>query len=149
MDEKSITENRYEIPSLAGDEKSSEILKKILDLESSANSIPDWHSTHTFQVFLDSLDIGHKTVSTKSHVEINSDGLDNHSEKAIKDDSQNNTADHQSPSNPPKPSGPETILSAEALKILSELPELSHMTSTRSFMFPKSPHHDSASSSKR
>lgn len=123
--------------------------KKMLDLGETRKSNVDWYSTKTFEAFLDALDINQPTPlhdkskrgSTKSTLDKN---LVIPIEKiAIPDDKIHDS--HTSPEKPKeeikkekKTFGVETILSAEALKILSELPNLSHMPGTRSFMFPRS-----------
>lgn len=91
----------------------------ILDLEAAAEKKHDWHSTHTFQVFLDALDINQVINIPKKS---NSENTSIQEEKVIPIE---------------KNKMVETILSAEALKILSELPDLRHMSATRSFMYPK------------
>lgn len=90
----------------------------LLDLESAVGKIHDWHSTHTFELFLDALDINQDVNPPKKP---NSKNPNPQDEKMISKE-KNKTI--------------ETILSAEALKILSELPDLRHMSATRSFMYP-------------
>lgn len=110
-------------------DRDTEQWRKILDLETAAKRELDWYSTKTFEAFLDALDINQPSINhrakqaSKEVLQIaDAPQAENHdTEKQIK---QGN-------------SGTETILSAEALKILSELPDLSYMSSTRSFMFPK------------
>jgi len=100
----------------------------LLDLKSSVATESDWYSTKTFQVFLDALDINAPpTIGDATK----------YREKKI----ERNQTVHQSDESLDKKSNNhgniETILSAEALKILSELPNLSHMSSSRSFIFPQ------------
>lgn len=90
----------------------------ILDLESAAEKIHDWHSTHTFELFLDALDINQVVNPPKK----STPQTTNCQEEKMITKEKNKTI--------------ETILSAEALKILSELPDLRHMSATRSFMYP-------------
>lgn len=99
--------------------------RKILDLDSAAKLEIDWYSTKTFEVFLDALDINQPTTIRPKQS----------SKEILKENSPCKEAGPVEKKEP-KNLGEETILSAEALKILSELPDLSHMSSTRSFMFP-------------
>lgn len=102
-------------------------LRKILDLESAAESELDWYATKTFEAFLDALDVNQPTNMRSKQP----------SKEVLKEDT--SRSENLEPEKPMRPesSGIETILSAEALKILSELPDLSYMSSARSFMFPK------------
>lgn len=113
------------LPNIVDDVESTRILKTVLDLESTPEPVPDWHSTHTFQVFLDALDINKKATSAEdkgSSLQVNIKTSDTYK-------------DEKSDKRPDDATG--IILSVEALKILTELPDLSHMTA-RSFMFPNS-----------
>jgi len=110
MDTKSLVE-LYKLPE---GHKDGELWTRILDLDSARNIELDWHSSQTFQRFLDALDIGQPQKS--SDVSGRPQSV-----KKERPDGQ-------------RSQGVETILSAEALKISSELPDLSFMSSTRSFI---------------
>lgn len=112
--------------------------QNILDLESALKIKPDWYSTKTFEVFLDALDI-HKPVivdDKKNRYKSSIRDIPN-GESEIKSEP-NSTLDVSPKEDKPNQQykNVETILSAEALKILSELPDLSQMSVTRSFIFP-------------
>lgn len=124
--------NPKEPPQSFIDMRQSEMLKEILNLKSYDDAIPDWHSTHTFQVFLETLDVNHQ----KSRVKASKESLDSHVIQGIQDDTRNNIASEQTSPSMPKSKTAETILSAQALKIMSEQPNLSQMTGSRSFIFP-------------
>jgi hypothetical protein len=129
---------------------------RLLDFESPIKVESDWYSTQTFQVFLDALDIN-QPVNTGAGINPTSNGsnsnlgtndkthttlettLNNNNDKqspvANRDQDQNKITENDKQQQNNK-NNFETILSAEALKILSDLPDLSHMSATRSFIFP-------------
>lgn len=124
--------------------------KKMLEAQETATKTEfDWYSTETFQIFLDALDIGSKPVSKNHVINDKSPKLQissSSSTSALRDENENfkkkgfeleTDQDETTTTNPTKRNLSDgTILSAEALKILSELPDLSYMTSSRSFIFP-------------
>lgn len=140
--------DRYKLPADAdADSKSWTCL---LDLTSPVKVESDWYTTQTFQVFLDALDINQPTslgrdttiapaaatttisnTANGSNLVSQSNPVTNDKMSPAKDKTSKQTGQQRS-------SNFETILSAEALKILSELPDISHMSVTRSFMFPAS-----------
>lgn len=121
MADNSLT-NKHVLPN--SDEDSRQ-WNKILDLKSASEMKPDWYSTKTFEVFLDALDINQPPIIESKKIILKSNDNNNSREAKCK-------GDNSSPKEPQN----ETILSAEALKILSELPDLTHMSTTRSFIFP-------------
>lgn len=133
--QESLTE-RYKLTDQDDDSKN---WVSLLDFETPVKVESDWYSTQTFQVFLDALDISQPT--TLGRETSNSNLSSATTSKSSSDDSKQKANDKK-----PTTSGEtrsqkqsnnfETILSAEALKILSELPDLSHMSATRSFIFP-------------
>lgn len=121
--------NKEEDSSNAGLDEDTVQWRKILDLESAAKTELDWYSTKTFEAFLDALDINQPTTNIRSKQA---------SKEVLKEVEATQTKIPETEKrSKPESSGIETILSAEALKILSELPDLSYMSSTRSFMFPR------------
>lgn len=119
--------------------------RKILDLESASEIEPDWYSTRTFEIFLDALDINQPPViaedknnRTKSSPNGSSEQVSSKCkvQQQQENATQNDNENHRTLCHEKSPYVDETILSAEALKILSELPDLSHMSTTRSFIFP-------------
>lgn len=135
----------FDIP--AGN-KDSLCWKQTLSFKSPISTESDWYSTKTFQIFLDSLDINQQPLrDSKSRESLDKqNGSTNTSPKqgaigAAATNANNKSTKEQSQTarqkTPKKSSTIETILSAEALKILSELPDLSHMSATNSFIFPK------------
>lgn len=110
--------------------------KRLLDFESPIKVESDWYSTNTFQLFLDALDIN----QPQEHSTPSRDGQDSgqHQQANNKRSPKSGEA-IPSPSSgkQPREDNVETILSAEALKILSELPDLSHISATRSFILPR------------
>lgn len=121
---------------------------KMLDLKQDNESNVDWYSTETFQIFLDALDINQAPISDKSSSKVkhetsaskSSSTLSLNEKKLSANNNKDNKPDMATNSNTieRRNFSDETILSAEALKILSELPDLSHMSSSRSFIFPTS-----------
>lgn len=113
--------------------------RRILDLNSAAKTETDWYSTRTFQLFLDALDINQPVISDdkSNRIDSNNKSKSGSSKIETKSEEQSNreTIEEQRATRD-KYHSAETILSAEALKILSELPDLSHMSSTRTFIFP-------------
>lgn len=131
----------------------------LLDFESPIKVESDWYSTQTFQVFLDALDINQPTCSKSGKLPISNGSSsaigpsdttttpppqtinnDKHDKQQVmsrqdKDKMANRIKHHDKPRHQQQ-NNFETILSAEALKILSDLPDLSHMSATRSFIFP-------------
>lgn len=119
--------------------------KQMINLDS-ANppTEQDWYSTRTFELFLDALDIDQpvilvnkdncqsKVPSTNQATHVSNRPTENCKEF-------DNTLENKSREEiaPKQRYADETILSAEALKILSELPDLSYMSATRSFICPK------------
>lgn len=127
--------------------------KRIIELEKPSSADLDWYSTRTFEVFLDALDIGQPSInsSAKSTTDTCTKSSNQNllpSKKTITNDAdkininsedmgKNQVVDTSTKTNrSSRTQAAETILSAEALKILSELPDLSHISSTRSFIFP-------------
>ena len=136
QDDLSIEE--FKLPE--GDEVSSH-WKSMLDLESAAKREFDWYSTRTFELFLDALDINQPPVilEDKNHRRPKPEvkGEDLKPTLSTKETSNANQSKNEVKGQPERGHHQvETILSAEALKILSELPDLSHMSSTRSLIFP-------------
>lgn len=146
--------DKYKFPE--GHEQSEHIVK-MLDLNYAANTVLDWRSTKTFEAFLDALDINQRSAG--HHPPNESLKLDTSTTTTTgqtKKDKCNPAIDKISETqvavdaiaaaicnNPTKTSRPqnntfheETILSAEALEILSELPDLSYMSVSRSFIKP-------------
>lgn len=136
----SLTE-RYKLPADAdADSKSWACL---LDLTSPVEVESDWYTTQTFQVFLDALDINQPTslgrdtstapatTTAISSTVTKTNSVTNDKTSPPKEKTNKQTGQQRN-------NNFETILSAEALKILSELPDISHMSVTRSFMFPAS-----------
>lgn len=129
------------------------VIGQMLDLRASTEAVPDWHSTRAFQIFLEALDVGESRISlTGDHkspkLPAKSSRTDTSNHESASNDIANKchesssyqkqqTAVEDSPAKKSQNNNDETILSAEALKILSELPDLSHMSFTRSFVFPK------------
>lgn len=113
--------------------------RRMLDLESAAKMETDWYATKTFQIFLDALDINQPVIpedkNIKSSINTKAKPACGDIESTLADVSDREHGGSKSATKD-KYQGAETILSAEALKILSELPDLSHMSSTRSFIFP-------------
>lgn len=123
---------------------------QLLDLKSPISAEADWYSTRTFEMFLDALDIN-QPERLQTPVKIKSKGFSTEGNLAKKSDDKRNTTtqsrsdkDHLScninandKNNQRQTDIAETILSAEALQILSELPDLTYMSSTRSFIFPQ------------
>jgi len=135
MDTKSLVE-LYKLPE---GHKDGELWTRILDLDSARNIELDWHSSQTFQRFLDALDIGQPQKSSDVSGRPQSVKKDSLSKNA--DEDKIGPSEAMLAGRPERPDsqrsqGVETILSAEALKILSELPDLSFMSSTRSFIYP-------------
>lgn len=138
----SLTE-RYK---LIGEDEASKNWTSLLDFESPVQVESDWYSTKTFQMFLDALDINPPTTlgrdgsnsnlnDARATVSAAKPGMApwrSANDKNSASSSKTEFKGVQSQSN----SNLETILSAEALKILSELPDLSHMSASRSFIFP-------------
>lgn len=152
--------DKYNLLNLDDDDNgTSSNWKKMLVEDGMSNSDIDWYSTKTFQSFLDALDVD-KPCNLFNH-----DKKDNiHKSSGINQRLTNISADDgsgksnlsfrlttksisnedykepkkQAVNKKERTIGDETILSAEALKILSELPDLSHMSATRSFIFPSS-----------
>lgn len=127
--------------------KNVDIIERMLERDSQLDSNIDWYETKTFAAFLKALDSTRQVINFDKKPNENNALRVNQtdsrkSEPAAKSISSNCTPEHQiaSPSanrmKASKSQGMETILSAEALKILSELPDLSHMSATRSFIFP-------------
>lgn len=114
--------------------------RRILDLNSAANIQTDWYSTRTFQHFLDALDINQPVSSEDKSNRLNSTNKTKIGSGKIKTELEENidsvTIKEECATAISRYQGVETILSAEALKILSELPDLSHMSATRTFIFP-------------
>lgn len=147
--------DKYKIKS---DDEDSKDWARLLDFESPIKVESDWYSTQTFQMFLDALDINQPTTSTSDGKKPISNGtgsvgggtLDKTKKPATRNESNDKQPPVQNKQERDKmPSAVkhdktkyqqqnnfETILSAEALKILSDLPDLSHMSATRSFIFP-------------
>lgn len=124
---------------------------KLIDLDAVIEPELDWHSTRTFELFLNALDVNQivikedKKSNAKTDIRQTKRACHNNGVKdeiVIDTASQNVSSENQNISssgtvkNTDTYQGVETILSAEALKILSELPDLSHMSTTRSFIFP-------------
>lgn len=145
---------RYNI--ISDEDKDSQNWRRILDLESPIKLESDWYSTKTFQVFLDALDINQpasldrsRNVSKESITVKNTPKKEQTraaNETLTGDNELSKCKKHSTTKQ--KCKNVETILSAEALKILSELPDLSHMSATRSFMFPNN-RSDGSSSNKK
>lgn len=131
--------------------------KRMIELEKPESSELDWYSTRTFEIFLDALDIGHPTTNPVSKSTTNASTSSPVNKSSLSENAPADkdrvtsilstvTAEDGSKKSDVDTSGgtdkrlhaAETILSAEALKILSELPDLTHMSSTRSFIFPNS-----------
>lgn len=150
---KSLAE-RYKLTSTDAD---STNWASLLDFKSPVQVESDWYSTQTFQVFLDALDINYPTSLGRDSSIPNTALAGNtataspsktDADSGSQNDKKNNTSPSSTSSSnrlnssknttqPAQQDGKfETILSAEALKILSELPDLSHMSVTRSFVFP-------------
>lgn len=113
--------------------------RRILDLKSAAKMETDWYSTRTFQLFLDALDIDQPVISEDKSNNLGSSIKTKPEKSKIETELEerlNREAAEEQRATREKYQGAETILSAEALKILSELPDLSHMSSTRTFIFP-------------
>lgn len=132
---------------------------KLIDLDTVIESELDWHSTRTFELFLDALDVNQNVIkddkkkkksNPKNDIKTDANSkasppTDETRDKIVTNNStrQNGSKEQKIPSpgaikkNVDIYQGVETILSAEALKVLSELPDLSHMATTRSFIFPK------------
>lgn len=145
--------DKYKIKS---DDEDSKNWVRLLDFESPIKVESDWYSTQTFQVFLDALDINQPTSSStsdgKNPISNGTTTVGGTLDKTTKppfssatNDKQTPTQDKQGQNKVPvkqdktryqQQNNFETILSAEALKILSDLPDLSHMSATRSFIFP-------------
>lgn len=146
----SLTE-KYKIKK---DDDDSKNWARLLDFESPIKVESDWYSTQTFQVFLDALDMNQPTTSNNARNQITNGSSSaigtpdnkppqptiNNDKQPVKDkqehDKATNTIKHDDKRKHQQPNNFETILSAEALKILSDLPDLSHMSATRSFIFP-------------
>lgn len=134
-----------------GDEDSKNWVR-MLDFETSIKTEADWYSTKTFQVFLDALDIN-QPANLERNRDINKESkpkIPKSTPEPQEDRKRSEIGNKQtktSSSQQKVSHHVETILSAEALKILSELPDLSHMSGTRSFMFPS--RGDASSSKKR
>lgn len=109
--------------------------RQILDLNSAAKTETDWYSTRTFQLFLDALDINQPVISDDKSNRIDKSKSGSSKIETTEEESNRDTIEEQRATRD-KYHSAETILSAEALKILSELPDLSHMSSTRTFIFP-------------
>lgn len=153
-----VSDNITQKYSLDEEEKTDPATKewcKLIDLDTVIKSELDWHSTRTFELFLDALDVNQsvtqqgdnnnkskpKTDSRQQTItnELTSTAYESKQDKNVTDSKDQNESEKTIPSaikNVDTYQGVETILSAEALKILSELPDLSHMSSTRSFIFP-------------
>lgn len=145
----SLTE-RYKLPTDADDD--SKNWASLLDFNSPVEVESDWYTTRTFQVFLDALDINQPTSLNRGRREggasisnINNSTTPTTGTKLTSDpdlyQSSPSSTNDKIPieaENKQRNNHFETILSAEALKILSELPDLSHMSVTRSFIFPNS-----------
>lgn len=153
---KEYLQNSY---SLFMDQESMDFWNSIRNLDEAPSLKIDWHTTHTFHLLLHSLNLNPNHTETEEELAREELRIQNHSSSlkeadrksldseidgrvsslAIKDpqidDSKQctdatNTQRHQ-------PIETETILSAEALKILSELPNVSFMSHQKSFFFPK------------
>lgn len=114
--------------------------RQVVDLDSAAKLEHDWYSTQTYEAFLDALDINQPSVNRDKSESAKSL---NKNISPLRTDTGSLNSDCKSPKLVPErkqqldsPTA-ETILSAEALKILSELPDLSQMSATRSFIFPQ------------
>lgn len=128
---------KYEV--LALDDK-THLFRKCFNFDEAAKIRLDWHSTQIFSKFMDALDIdkprGSKERSDnniskskqtfKEHSQINNSKAQIASTNDKQVYAKNNQLISQEIHKSDKPKE-ETILSAEALKILSELPDLSYM----------------------
>lgn len=128
---------------LTSDDEETLSWKSVLELDSQTKASSDWYSTKTFQVFLDALDINSPVyLVDKDKYSKSKDGEQKHRQNLNPNESTESKPPKKKEAEPVKNDQKtcnnhmETILSAEALKILSELPDLSHMSVTRSFIFP-------------
>lgn len=130
-EEGSLTTKYKSLIGNAIEEENVKLLQSILDLKTDTNKELDWYSTRTFEVFLDALDFDqpNNTADDKSKAT-------NKKKSETQIDIETETTAPVNTMKNNKYNSVETILSAEALKILSELPDLSHMSASRSFIFP-------------
>lgn len=136
------------------DDKDPDLIqwRQVVDLDSATKLEPDWYSTKTFEAFLDALDINQPTTSLDNG---SSSRLLNKSASSTRNETNSSSSDgSETKLRPAKKhegshSYGETILSAEALKILSELPDLSQMSATRSFIFPNQQQRDNKDQRKK
>lgn len=125
------------------DDESLKNWSKVLELGPKTDIQADWYSLRTFEVFLDAIDINQPVLSddrrsrSRSSIKENSDATSSNG-KPDSDKLNNSTSLDEANRELRQNNNVETILSAEALKILSELPDLSHISATRTFIFPNS-----------
>lgn len=134
IDDQEKEQSLIERYKLTDEDEDTKNWKCLLDFESPVQVESDWYSMQTFQVFLDALDINQPSTLGRD----NSASCNKSIPKCTEEDDKSKTRaiDDDSKKKQSNDIEFETILSAEALKILSELPDLSHMSHTRSFMFP-------------
>lgn len=117
-------------------DKDVQLWHEILEPEKLYDKDLDWHSSKTFELFLEALDINQKPVDERHFTKRTSNVIKHEPNQVTTKANGTNKGDECCRAS--RQGLDETILSAEALKILSDLPDLSQMSATRSFIFPNS-----------